>query len=167
MAKSKRDKSGENMKTPKKPKFDHPGKDKELSKQTAKIAALASKSLVAVEEIGIGNKPLAHFWLSPAQRDVLLGDPGVSESIKSKLAKANASFTYAEVTGMALALLENVPGGDARKQAASLLVAKHILERLYEETVGLATKEAAKSKGTKTKMSATTVFQFKITLAGH
>ena len=116
--------------------------------------------------MGIENKPLKNFWLSPAQRDVLLTVPGISQPVKTKLAKAKAAFTHAEVAGMIQALLEGAQGSEGHPQAAFLLVAKHLLERSLEETTGLATKAAAKSKEPKAKIPAGTVFQFKITLLG-
>ena len=133
---------------------------------TAKIAELVNKSLVIIKDVGIENKPLKNFWLSPAQRDVLLTAPGILQPVKTKLAKAKAAFTHAEVAGMIQALLEGAQGSEGQQQAAFLLVAKHLLKRSLEETTGLAAKAAAKSKKPKAKIPAGTVFQFKITLQG-
>jgi hypothetical protein len=119
---------------------------------------------VVAEQVGIKNKPLEHFWLSPAQRDVLLLVPGVSQAVKDRLATKGASFTMAEVAGMAMALAEDLPEGDPRKQVAALLVAKHLLERLADDVDDLTKAEEAKAKKPKAKSSATTVYQFKITL---
>ena len=154
------------MKTPKKPKADDAAKIKEVLDKTAQIAELVNKSLVIIKDVGIENKPLKNFWLSPAQRDVLLTAPGIVQPVKTKLKKTKATFTHAEVAGMIQALLEGAQGSDGQQQAAFLLVAKHLLERSFEETTGLAAKAAAKSKKPKTKIPAGTVFQFKITLQG-
>jgi len=152
------------MKTPKKPKANDPGKAKELLDKTVKIAELVNKSLVIIKDVGIENEPLRNFWLSPAQRDVLLPAPRIPKSVKTKLAKAKAAFTHAEVAGMIKALLEGAQGSDGQQQGAFLLVAKHLLERSLEETTGLAARAAAKNKEPKAKIPAGTVFQFKITL---
>ncbi len=126
------------MKAPKKPKANDLGKAKEVLDKTAKIAELVNKSLVIIKDVGIENKPLKNFWLSPAQRDVLPTAPGILQPVKTKLARAKAAFTYAEVAGMIQALLEGAQGSDGQQQAAFLLVAKHLLERSLEETTGLA-----------------------------
>jgi len=154
------------MKTPNKSKADDAAKVNEVLGKTAQIAELVNKSLVIIKDVGIENKPLKNFWLSPAQRDVLLTAPGILQPVKTKLAKAKAAFTHAEMAGMIQALLEGAQGSDGRQQAVFLLVAKHLLERSLEETTGLAAKAAAKSKEPKAKIPVGTVFQFKITLLG-
>jgi len=58
---------------------------------------------VAAEKLRIKTKPLDHFYLAPGQRDVLMLVPGISKSIKSKLAKEK-SLTVAEVASMTMAL---------------------------------------------------------------
>lgn len=154
------------MKTPKKPKANDSAKAKEILDKTAKIAELVNKSLDIIKDVGIENKPLKNFWLSPAQRDVLLTAPGILQPVKTKLAKTKASFTHAEVAAMIEALLEGAQGSDGQQQAAFLLVAKHLLERSLAETTGLAAKAAAKSNEPKAKIPAGTIFQFRITLKG-
>ena len=157
---------GENMKTPKKQKADDAAKIKEVLNKTATIAELVNKSLVIIKDVGIENDPLKNFWLSPAQRDVLLTAPGISQSVKTRMKKTKAAFTHAEVADMIQALLEGAQGSDGQQQAAFLLVAKHLLERSAEETTELAAKATAKGKEPKAKIPAGTVFQFKITLLG-
>jgi len=102
--------------------------------------------------------------LSPAQRDVLLTAPGIPQPVKTKLARAKADFTHAEVAAMIKAILEGAQSGNGRQKTAFLFVAKHLLERSSEETTALAARAAAKSKEPKAKIPAGTIFQFKITL---
>ena len=154
------------MKTPKKQKADDAAKVKEVLDNTPKIAELVNKSLVIIKDVGIENKSLKNFWLSPAQRDVLLTAPGILQPVKTKLEKTKAAFTHAEVAGMIQALLEGAHGSEGQQQAAFLLVAKHLLKLSLDETTRLATKAAAKSKEPKAKIPAGAVFQFKITLQG-
>ena len=154
------------MKTPKKQKADDAAKIKEVLDNAPKITELVNKSLAIIKEVGIENTPLKNFWLSSAQRDVLLTAPGILQPVKTKLKKTKAAFTHAEVAGMIQALLEGAQGSDGHPQVAFLLVAKHLLERSMEETTGLAAKAAAKSKKPKAKIPAGTVFQFMITLQG-
>ena len=154
------------MKTPKKRKADDAAKVNEVLGKTAQIAELVNKSLAIIKDVGIENKPLKNFWLSPAQRDVLLTAPGIVQPVKTKLAKAKAAFTHAEVAGMVQALLEGAQGSEGKQQAAFLLLFKHLLGRWLEETSGLAEEAAAKSKKPKANIPAGAVYQFKITLLG-
>jgi hypothetical protein len=139
-------------------------KAKVLSGQAVAIAEWVAKILVAAEQMGIKNKPLEHFYLSPGQRAVLLLVPGVSKAVKIKLAKEKSSFTVAEVAGMTTALAEDLLDGDAGKQLAALLVTRHLMDRLQEGVASPAKPEEGKSKKPKAKTSATTIYQFKITL---
>ena len=154
------------MKTPKKQKADDAAKIKEVLDKTPKIIELVNKSLVIIKALGIENKPLKNFSLSPAQRDVLLTAPGIVQSVKTKVKKTKAAFTHAEVSGMIQALLEAAQGSDGRRQSVFLLVAKHLLGQWLSETAGLAEKAAAKGKEPKPKIPSGTIFQFKITLKG-
>ena len=115
---------------PKTVKIEDARKSKVVSDQAVQIAEWAAKVLVAAERFGIKNKPLEHFYLAPAQREVLLLVPGVSKAIKTKLAKRGASFTVAEVTSMIMALAEDLLDGNARKQVAVLLIVKHLMDQL-------------------------------------
>ncbi len=149
---------------PKTLKIEDARKSKVLSDKAVEIAKWTAKVLVAAEHSGIKNKPLEHFWLSPAQREVLLLVPGVSKAIKSKLAKKGTSFTVAEVASMAMALAEDLPEGDAQKQVAVLLVAKHLMDRLWEGVAGPTKPEENTDRQPKAKTTTATIYQFKITL---
>jgi hypothetical protein len=90
-------------------------KEKVISDQAVQIAEFAAKALVAAEQLRIKMKPLEGFWLAPGQRDLLLLVPGLSKTIKNKLAKDKSSFTVVEVASMTMALAVDLPDGDARK----------------------------------------------------
>ena len=137
---------------------------KVISDQAVQIAAWAAKALVAAEQLGIKTKPLEHFWLAPAQRDVLLLVPGVTQAIKNKLAKEKASFTVTDVASMTMALAEDLLDGDARKQVAVLFVAKHLMDHLQERIIGTTKATDKKKPKAKSKVANDTLFQFKITL---
>jgi hypothetical protein len=132
-----------------------------ISDQAVKIATWAAQALVAAGELGIKKKPLKHFQLAPAQRDVLLLVPGVSKAVKNKLVK-ESSVTVAEVASMLMALAVDLTEGDARKQLAVLLVAKHLMDQLHDQIVGLGKPNATKNRKPKAKVD--TLFQLKITL---
>jgi hypothetical protein len=139
-------------------------KEKVISDQTVQIAEFAAKALVAAEQLRIKMKPLEDFWLAPGQRDLLLLVPGLSKSIKNKLAKDKSSFTVVEVASMTMALAVDLLDGGARKQIALLLVAKHLMDRLQEGIIGLAEPKAGKKSNGRTKAATDLLFQFKITL---
>src|SRR5579871_6185953 len=138
-------------------------KAKLIAKQAAAMADWAAKALVAAEKLEITKKPVDHFPLAPAQRDFLLSVPGLSKTITNKLAKETSSFSVAEVASMTMALAEDLREGEAQKQMAVLLVAKHLTERLQEH-IGAAKPKVTKAKKPKVKADASTLFQFKITL---
>ena len=147
-------------------KFDAAKKAKVLAMNAVQLAEFAATALIAAESLGIKTKPLEHFTLSPAQREMLLAVPGISKPIKAKLAKDKASFTVAEVTSMTMALAEASIEDDPRKQIAVLLVAKHLTDRLQAGISGLGEEKLRKAKEPRTKSDPNTVYQFKITLLG-
>jgi hypothetical protein len=136
-------------------------KAKVISDQAVQIASWAAQAMIAAEQLGIKKKPLAHFQIAPAQRDVLLLIPGISKSVKNKLAK-ELSPTVAEVASMTMALAEDLTEGDARKQLAVLLIAKHLIDQLEERIASPVTPKA--NKKSKSKAKTDTLFQLKITL---
>ena len=145
-------------------KIEDARKVKAISDQSVQIADWVAQVLVAAEQLGIKKKHVEHFWLAPAQRDVLLLVPGVTKAIKSKLAKEKSSFTVAEVASMTMAVAEDLLDGDARKQLAVLLVAQHLMDRLKEGIVGPSKPSASKKPKAQAKVANDTLFQFKITL---
>jgi hypothetical protein len=144
-------------------KFEDAKRVKVISDQAVQIAEWAAQALVAAEQLRIKTKPLEHFWLAPGQRDVLLLVPGISKSIKNKLAK-DKSLTVAEVASMTMALAEDLPEGEAQQQVAILLVAKHLMDRLQEGIVSLTESKTNQKPKAKAKAASGVLFQFKITL---
>ena len=145
-------------------KIEDTRKDKVISDQAVQIAEFAAKALVAAEQLRIKTKPLEHFYLAPAQRDVLLLVPSITKSIKNKLAKEKSSFTVAEVASMTMALAVDLLDGDTHKQLAVLLVAKHLMDRLQEGIVGLTESNPSKKPQATAKVASGVLYQFKITL---
>lgn len=137
---------------------------KAMAESAVQLAEFAAQVLVAADELGIKKKPLEHFWLAPAQREVLLAVPDISKSIKAKLTKEKASFTATEVASMVLVLAEASAEGDSRTQFAILLVARHLADRLQAGITGLGKSKTRKAKEPKTKAHPNTIFQFKITM---
>jgi hypothetical protein len=145
-------------------KIEDARKKRVISDQAVPIAEQAAKALVAAEQLGIKKKPLEKFWLAPAQRDVLILIPGVTNAIKNKLTSDGAAFSIAEVASMAMALAEDLPDGDARKQVAVMHLAKHLMDHLQTGIARNAeplTTRMAKRTG---KSATDQLYQFKITL---
>ena len=144
--------------------FDDAMKSKAFSDNAVQVAEFAATALMAAESMGIKTKPLEHFYLSPAQREVLLGVPDISKSIKAKLKKVNASFTIAEVASMTMSLVETSIEGTPRQQVAALMVVNHLTERLQAGIPGFGESKPRKAKEPKTKADSHTIYQFRITL---
>lgn len=151
---------------PKTLKFEDARTTKVLSDQAVKIAEWVAQVLAAAEKLGIKDKPLKQFCLSPAQREVLLLVSGVMKAVKAKLAKEKSSFTLAEVAGMTIALAEDMSDGDARKQVSVLVVATHLMDCLRAGIAGTVQSKEEPTHQSKTKAPSATVYQFKITLKG-
>jgi len=148
---------------PKTLKIENARKEKVISDQAVQIAEFAAKALVAAEQLRIKTKPLDKFWLAPGQRDVLLLVPGVSKTIKNKLAKEKP-LTVAEVASMTMALAEDLPEGEPQKQVALLFVAKHMMDRLQEGIMEKAEPAVKKKSKRRSQSDPDVLFQFKITL---
>ena len=146
--------------------FDDAMKSRALSDNAVQVAEFAATALNAAESMGIKTKPLNHFSLSPAQREVLLAVPDISKSIKTRLKKDNASFTIAEVASMTMSLVETSIDGTPRQQVAALLVVNYLTDRLQAGIPGFGKSKPRKAKEPKTKADSHTVYQFKITLLG-
>jgi len=146
-------------------KIEDARKEKAISDQAVQIAEFAAQALMAAEQLRIKTKPLDNFWLAPGQREVLLLIPSLSKSIKNKLAKEKP-LTVAEISSMTMAVAEDLPDGDAQKQVALLLVAKHLMDRLQEGIMVKAEPPAKKKPKRTTKKNTDVLYQFKITLLG-
>ncbi len=149
---------------PKTVKIEDARKEKLISGQAVQIAQFAAQALVAAEQLGIKKKALEHFSLAQAQREVLSLVPGMTKALKKKLATEKATFSIGEVASMTLALAEDLPDGDARKQVAVIYLAKHLMDHLQSGITAAATPKLTKKPKGKGKVASNTIFQFKITL---
>jgi hypothetical protein len=140
--------------------------EKLISDQAVQIAQFAAQALVAAEQLGIKKKALEQFSLVPAQREVLSLVPGVTKAVKKKLATEKATYSIGEVASMTLALAEDLPDGDARKQVAVMYLAKHLMDQLQSGITAAATPKLTKQPKSKAKVASNTLYQFKITLLG-
>ncbi len=149
---------------PKTVKIADAGKEKLISDQAAQIAQFATQALVVADQLGIKKKALDGFWLAPAQREVLSLIPRMAKAVKKKLTEDAATFSIGEVTSMALALADDLPGRDARTQVAVLYLAKHLIDHLQSGITAAQPKLARKPK--RRSKATDALYQFKITLLG-
>lgn len=147
-------------------KIEDARKEKLIFDQAVQIAQFAAQALVAAEQLGIKKKALEHFSLAPAQREVLSLVPGMTTALKKKLAKQGTTFSIEEVASITMALAEDLPDGDARKQVAVMYLAKHLMDHLQSGITAAATPKLTKKPKGKAKVASNTIFQFKITLLG-
>jgi hypothetical protein len=151
---------------PKTVKIEDARKEKLISDQAVQIAQFTAQALVAAEQLGIKKKALEYFSLAPAQREVLSLVPGMTKAVKKKLAKDGSTFSIGEVASMTLALAEDLPDSDARKQVAVMYLAKHLMDQLQSGITAAAMPKLTKTPKGKAKVASNTIFQFKITLLG-
>ena len=137
-------------------------KSKVIADQAVNIAEWAAKLLIAAEQLRIKTKPVKYLCLSPGQQAVISLMPALAKSLKTRMGKDGSVFTVAEVASMLMALAEELPTGEAQKQVAVLLVARHLMDSLQEFVLGAA-KPTKVTKTTKRK-STKAHYQFKITL---
>jgi len=135
---------------------------KAMSDQSVQIVEWVAKMLVAAKQRGIKKKPLEHFYLAPAQRDVLLLAPGISKTTKKKLAIKSSSFKVADVANMTMGLAEALLDGDTHKHLAISLVSQHLMNQLHYGVFGPDKSKKGKTK--KPKADPKALYQFKITL---
>lgn len=147
-------------------KIEDARKEKLISDQAVQIAQFAAQALVAAGQLGVRKKVLEFFTLAPAQREVLILVPGMTQALRKKLAKQGTSFSIEEVASITMALAEDLPDGDARKQVAVMYLAKHLMDHLQSGIAAAATPKLAKKLKGKAKVASDTLLQFKITLLG-
>ena len=157
----KRTKPGE---PPTTPKTDDAKTAKMIAESAATITEWAAQALGIVEKLGIKDEPVEHFWLSPAQRDVILTASSLPNTIRCRLAEGSSAFTIIEITSMMNAVAEQLPKVEARKRTALVLVVKHLTERLGAGTAGPAKPKDKMGKEPMTKADSQALYQFKITL---
>jgi len=137
-----------------------------LKRNAAALVEYAVTARNIATHLGIKARFLEQFTLSLRLREVLLPVPGISDSIKARLAKKKESFTVAEVAHMTMALAEMPVEDDPRKQMAPLIVAEHLTERLQAEIAAIGEAKLQKAQKPKIRTDPNTDFQFKITLIG-
>jgi hypothetical protein len=74
-------------------KVDAPKRVELIAEDAGRLKKYAAEALSVARELGVQRKSLQPFWLSPAQRMVLLSLPRLSQPLKTKLATPKASFT--------------------------------------------------------------------------
>lgn len=141
-------------------------KSQVLAEQAVSSAQFAAQALIIAEQLGIKSKPLNGLSLSQDQQNILLTTPDLTSSTKAKLMMGKSSLTVAEVAGMMMAVVENLPDLDTRQQLAGLHLAKNLMDTLQAGIAEAASSVLDDGPPKSRKPAKGTVFQFKITLRG-
>ena len=115
---------------PKTLSFENAQQSKIIADQAVNIAEWAAKFLIAAEQLRIKTKPVEQLCLSPAQQAVISMMSTLPQNVRKKMGKDGSMFTVPEVASMLMALAEELPTGEAQKQVAVLLVARHLMDTL-------------------------------------
>ena len=132
----------------------------DLAEQSVGLAEFAAKALVAAEQLGMKKKVVNGFSLDDSERAVAADLPGVSVTVKKKLAKDDATFTVADTAGIVMAVAESLLEGEPLKRLKLLFITKKLTDCLQLNVVPTV---PAKSKPRKSKPT-NCIYQFKITL---
>lgn len=130
-----------------------------VASAVAQITDWIVQLFVLADKLRLTKTPVPHFWLSPAQRDVLISVSGMARGVKKKLLAGESSFTISEVGSMTLTLAGALPGSEPKRQFALLLVCRHLMERLRDVMPDEEPKRTGPAKA-----PTDALYQFKITL---
>jgi hypothetical protein len=132
----------------------------DLTTQSVALAEFAAKALVAAEQLSIKKKPVEDFPLNEAERAIAAELPGLTATLRIKLARKKGSFTVAEAASIVMAIADSLIDGEPLKRLAMLVTAKKLIDCLESNVAPSVPAKARKPKPN------TTVYQFKITLIG-
>ena len=92
------------------------------------------------------------------ERAIAADLPGLTATLRIKLARKKATFTVADTTSIVMAIADAILNGEPLKRLALLYAAKKLTDCLQSNVVPALPTKATKPKPTDT------VYQFKITL---
>lgn len=120
-----------------------------LAGEAARLANSAVKSLAAVQELGIENKPLLPFPLSVTERKLLAGLSALPDQLRKRLAGRARKFAVAEVLKMVMAVAESFLASEPEHQRSMLEAARRLLYCIHSDLLMPAWRtEASKRKPT-------------------
>jgi hypothetical protein len=134
----------------------------DLTEQSVALAEFAAKALVAAEQLGAKKKVVDGFSLDDSERAIAADLPGLSATLKKKLAKTDATFTVADTASIVMAVAESLLEGEPLKRLKLLFITKKLTDCLQTRVVPAV---PAKSKAKKARATLS-IYQFKITLLG-
>jgi hypothetical protein len=136
----------------------------DLTQQSVALAEFAAKALVAAEQLAIKKKVVDGFSLDEAERTIAAELPGLSATIKKKLAKKDGNFTVTDIAIIVMALAESLIDGEPLKRLKLLLISRKLTDCLIENVVPVVpVKPKVKARKSKPTNS---LYQCKITLIG-
>ena len=134
-------------------------KNKLLADQAVALAEYAAKGLIAAEQLRFKKKAVKGFPLDEAERAIAAELPGITATLRIKLARKKATFTIADTASIVMALADSLLEGEPLKRLVLLFAAKKLIDCL-EHNIVMPDLQAKASKAKPTD----TVYQFKITL---
>jgi hypothetical protein len=134
----------------------------DVTDQSVALTEFAANALVAANQLAITKKVVDDFDLDEAERALAAELPGLSGTLKKKLAKQDGNFTVADAASILLASAESLLEGEPLKRLKLIFIAKKLTDCLQASVVRAAT---AQVPGRKSKPT-DAVYQFKITLLG-
>ena len=107
----------------------------DLTTQSVALAEFGTKALIAAEQLRIKKKPVEGFPLDEAERAIAAELPGLTATLRIKLARKKATFTVADTASIVMALAESILEGEPLKRLALLLTAKKLIDCLESSLV--------------------------------
>ncbi len=129
----------------------------ELTRQALTFAEFAAQCLVSAGQLAIKDKEVAEFPLDAAERAVVAELPELPVTLKTKLAKAGATFTLRDAASIVLTVAESLHESKPRQRLKLLNIAEKLTDCV--QNIVLPALFWAKAS-----MSPKSIYQFKITL---
>ena len=133
-------------------------KSTHVANQAVALAEYAAKALVAAEQLRVKTKAVEGFPLDESERAIAAELPGLTATLRIKLAREKATFTVPDTASIVMAIADAILDGEPPKRLALLVTAKKLIDCLESSVVPSVHAKAMKPKPTDT------VYQFKITL---
>lgn len=118
--------------------------DTDLSAQSVALAEFAAKALIAAEQLGVKKRVVDGFSLDAAESVIAADLPGLSATLKRKLATKGSNFTVADTASIVMALAESLLDGQPLQRLKLLLMAKKLIDCLETNVVPSTTASAKK-----------------------
>ena len=107
----------------------------DLTTQAVALAKFAAKALVAAEQHRIKKKAIEGFPLDETERAIAADLPGLTATLRIKLARKKATFTIADTASVVMAIADTILDREPQKRLALLVTAKKLIDCLEAKVV--------------------------------